>query len=110
MNNIANNQDFEKIIHSEDAVFAYFSHDKCSVCKTLKPKLCKAIEAQFPRIKQIYIDIEKLPEIAGQQRVFTVPVIIVFFNGQESIRKARNLGIQELLSEINRPYNLFFNA
>lgn len=108
MDNIKDNQEFEKAIEQEDAVFAYFSHEKCSVCKTLKPKLSKALQEEFPLIKQVYIDIEKLPEVAGQQRVFTVPVIVVYFEGQESIRKARNVGVQELLSEINRPYKLLF--
>lgn len=108
MKSIESFDEYKNIIDKEAAVFAYFSHDKCSVCKTLKPKLSTAIKESFPNIRQVYINTEEQPEIAGQERIFTVPVIVIYFAGQESIRKARNIGVQELINEISRPYHLLF--
>lgn len=110
MISITNLTDFSKTLESNAAVFAYFSHEKCSVCKTLKPKLSQALNDQFPLIKQVYINIEESPEIAGQHSIFTVPVVILFFEGKESLRKARNMSVQELLDYIERPYSILFNG
>jgi Tfp pilus assembly PilM family ATPase len=56
-----------------------------------------------------YIDCEKQKEIAAQNTVFAVPTILVFFEGKENIRKSRNIGIEQLKSEIKRIYELMFD-
>ena len=58
----------------------------------------------------VYVDIEKTPEVAAQQSIFTVPVIVVYFDGRESYRKARNVGIDELTALVKRPYQMIFES
>jgi thiol-disulfide isomerase/thioredoxin len=100
--------EFDTILKENLGVLAYFSHEKCSVCKTLKPKLSAYFSEHFTQIKQIYIDIEKLPELAARSSIFTVPVILVYFEGKETYRKARVFGIEELAELVARPYSLLF--
>ena len=100
---------FEQVLAEYLGVLAYFSHERCNVCKTLKPKLSEVFDKSFPKIKQVYIDVEKYPEIAAQLSIFTVPVIILYFEGKETYRKARNVGIEELVELVSRPYNLLFD-
>jgi hypothetical protein len=57
-------------------------------------------------MKTVYIDTVKTPEAAGQFRIFSVPTVLCFFEGRESIRKSRNIGIDELRAEISRPYEI----
>lgn len=102
-------EEFNELIKDEPALLGYFSTDRCSVCKVLKPKVGALINEEFPKIKPVYVKIDALPEIAGQNRIFTVPTILVFFNGSESIRKSRNIGINELRKEISRPYSILFS-
>ncbi len=109
MINITQTAEFEYITKDNNAVFVYFSHETCSVCKTLKPKLEKSLNKEFPKLKQVYVDIEKSPEIAGQHRIFTVPVILVFFEGKESIRRTRNVGVGEMIQQLDRPYSILFD-
>lgn len=99
---------FEELIEKEDAVLFYFSHEKCNVCKVLKPKIADLLQADFPKVKMFYSDTVNLPEVAGQNRVFTVPTVIVFFAGREYIRKSRSIGIGELGNELTRPYEMMF--
>lgn len=99
---------FEEILKENRAVVAYFSHDNCNVCKVLKPKLSEALNTTYPKVKQIYINVEQSPDIAGQHSIFTVPVVLLFLDGQESIRKSRNFGIGEFLETIERPYSILF--
>jgi thioredoxin-like negative regulator of GroEL len=101
-------QDFEQLLAEQDAVLAYFSTEVCSVCKVLKPKVLEMIAESFPQMKMVFVESDKLPELAAQNRVFAAPTIIVFFAGRETIRKSRAFGIDELKAEINRPYSMMF--
>jgi len=83
--------DFEHYLKQHDAVLAYFSHDECNVCKVLKPKLIELINEQFPKIQFIYINVKDLPEISAQLSIFTVPTIVIYFEGKNLLEKAEQL-------------------
>jgi len=62
----------------------------------------------FPEFNFLYVDCKTSPEVCAQLSVFTIPTILVYFQGRETIRKSRNVGIDELRNEIRRPYSLYF--
>jgi len=95
-------------INSEEAVLVYFSHEECNVCKVLKPKVADLVKEQFPKLKMIYSDTVKIPEAAGQNRVFAVPTILLFLDGKEYVRASRNISVDELQRQIQRPYGMMF--
>ncbi|WP_430812111.1 MULTISPECIES: thioredoxin family protein [unclassified Carboxylicivirga] len=86
----------------------YFSHDACSVCKVLFPKVKQLLEEDFPMMELIFIDLEKRPEEAARHQVFTAPTLLVFFEGKEYYRFARNVSLPQLKTAIERPYQLLF--
>jgi thiol-disulfide isomerase/thioredoxin len=100
---------FDQLRDSEDALLVYFSHEECNVCKVLKPKIRAILDEHFPKVKMSYADTVKYPEIAGQLSVFTVPTILVYFGGKEYIRVSRNIGVQALAKQIERPYGMMFD-
>ena len=63
----------------------------------------------FPRIKQIYISAEEYKTTAIEYGVFSMPTIIVYFDGKEFARKSRNLSVAGFIQELKRPYGLFFD-
>ena len=100
--------EFELILAENGAVLSYFSTETCSVCHVLKPKIIEMVSEAFPKMKMVFIESDKLPELAAQNRVFTAPTVVVFFAGRETIRKSRAFGVDELRSEIERPYSMMF--
>jgi thiol-disulfide isomerase/thioredoxin len=106
MDQITTVDDFVALLTEEPMLLAYFSHEGCSVCKVLKPKVFELMENEFPKISTVSVDTVLSPELAAQNRVFGVPTILVFFEGREYFRFSRNIGIGELRSSIMRPYNL----
>ena len=108
METIQSIQQFDLILAENDAVLSYFSTENCSVCKVLKPKIDEMIKVSFPKMKLICIDSDQTPELAAQNRVFAAPTVVVFFAGRETIRKSRAFGLEELRSEIERPYAILF--
>ncbi len=102
-------EEFEAAKKDNVAILVYFSHEKCNVCKVLKPKVAQLITEKFPEIKLFYADTVKFAEIAAQNSIFAVPTILIFFDGRESFRKSRNIGLGELESILERPYELIFS-
>jgi thioredoxin-like negative regulator of GroEL len=101
-------ENYQQIKAKKPSALFYFSHEECNVCKVLKPKIEKLLSEKFPNTSMYYINTKELPELAGQERIFTVPVVLVFFDGREYIRKSRNIGLAELETEIGRYYNMMF--
>ena len=101
-------QDFDLILSGNEAVLAYFSTENCSVCKVLKPKVVEMASEAFPKLKMIFIESDKIPQLSAQYRVFSAPTVVVFFQGRETICKSRAFGVDELNSEIQRFYSILF--
>jgi thioredoxin-like negative regulator of GroEL len=96
-------------IKSNDALLIYFSGTSCGVCKVLKPKITKAFNEHYPKIKQIEINIEDNIELARQFNIYSMPSILVYFDSKEFARKERNISVDGFVNEIKRPYGLFFD-
>ncbi len=97
-------------IATEKGVLLYFSSDSCSVCKVLKPKVAALLQEKFSLMISHYVDIEKSPVISGQFRIFTIPTILIFFDGKEQTRYSRTIGMQQLETSISRPYSMIFES
>ena len=101
-------EDLKHITEAQPAVLVYFSHHNCNVCKVLKPKVRELIENNFPRIALYYVNTLKQPETAGQYTVFTVPTILVFFEGKEYVRESRHVNLDKFYERLNKLYATFF--
>ena len=108
MESIHSIEEFREAVDHNTAVLAYFSTDTYSVCHVLKPKVDQMIANTFPQMKALYVKSDQQSELAAQNRIFTAPTVLVFFEGRETIRKSRSFGIEELKAEIQRPYSFLF--
>ena len=101
--------EFTKLAGEYPALLAYFSTNTCNICKVLKPKVEEMVLASFPEMLLVYIDSGIYTEIAAQTNVFTIPTLIVYFDGKEFLRRTRAFGIEELKAEISRIYSRLFS-
>lgn len=74
----------------------------------LRPKVTELLREQFPLMVSHYVNTGKSPVISGQFRVFTIPTILIFFEGKEQVRYSRNISMHQLEASISRPYKLVF--
>jgi thioredoxin-like negative regulator of GroEL len=109
MEGIYNLQLLQEIIENEKGVLLYFSSDSCSVCKVLKPKVAQLLGEKFPNMAVRYVDTELSPVISGQFRVFTIPTILIWFEGKEQVRFSRNISMHQLEESVSRPYSMVFD-
>ncbi len=108
MQDIKSLEEFNKSINKNNVSITYFSHEKCSVCHVLLPKIQDLIQTQFPKARLYYCNTVTAPEIAAQNRVFTVPSVKIFVEGKEYLSFSRNMGISQLQEAIERPYKMIF--
>jgi len=95
-------------LNTNPTAAVYFSTPDCNVCKVLKPKFKELLNDEFPKISFAYVNVSDAKELAAQKSVFTVPTIVFFFDGRESLRKSRNINLNELKVELERPYSFLF--
>ena len=96
-------------VAGNEAAAIYFAGANCGVCHVLEPKLRALLAEHFPRVAIGRVATEQAAELAAQQSVFAVPTLIIFFDGRESFRYARNFSLGEVERDIARPYGMFFS-
>ncbi|MCX7985427.1 MAG: thioredoxin family protein [Bacteroidales bacterium] len=79
----------------------YFKNNTCSVCNALLPKIVRM--ASNYKLPLEILDVNEHPALAGQNLIFTVPVIIVFdVDGKEIKRFVRNFSEFEVKNFLER--------
>ncbi len=105
LNSIA---DFEQLKKTEKAFVLYITDGTCTVGESVTPKLEKLIAKQFPKLPIYYTYTSQTPELPAQLSVFTIPTVLVFFEGKLYIQKSRAFSLEELGGEIDRYYKMMF--
>ena len=95
-------------VKEEIASMLYFYSDHCAPCLSLRPKVIKMVEEEFPNIKLAFVNSEKHPKLPAQFNVFSNPTLILFFDGKEYRRESKYISIPQLAAEIERPYRMIF--
>lgn len=89
----------QRYIQEEKLVFLYIGQPNCSVCHSLKPQIDVLLEAYDDVIK-LEIDALAAPEVAEAFSVLTVPVLLLFVEGREYLRKARIINTREFSVDV----------
>jgi thioredoxin 1 len=96
-------------LQEHPALMLYFSAPTCNVCHALKPKLIDAINSHFKDFEIISVDVSQEAEIAAHFNVFAIPTVLVFLEGGEFLRKSRHMSIDEVITQIKRPYEIMMS-
>ncbi|WP_157797105.1 MULTISPECIES: thioredoxin family protein [Clostridium] len=100
-------EEIEGLINDNEILLLYFSSKSCGVCKVIKPELDKVLKL-YPNIKTVQIDVEGNIKLAASYSVFTLPAVIVFVNGKETIREARYINVEEIKNRLDRYYKIIY--
>lgn len=95
-------------IQNQQGVLSYFYSDRCAPCVSLRPKVIKLVEREFPKIELVFINSEKSPDIPAHYGIFSNPAILFFLEGKEYFRKSKYISEDELQQNIDRLYSMAF--
>jgi len=92
-----------------DTQLLYFRGNGCMACLSFMPKVKEMINRRFSKMKFTIIETAEQPSVSAQFRVFSVPTVIVLFDGKEVLRRGSFTAVSQLESEIERYYNLYYD-
>ena len=75
-------QQFDNLINNKNLVVMDFSATWCMPCRMLKP-IMERVEAKLVDVKFYNVDIDDSEEIAKRYRIFSVPTLVAFRNGEK---------------------------
>lgn len=104
---INNSSTIESLINNKGIQLFYFYSDSCGVCHVIKNFLESEIK-QLNRMARYKIFINDNIEEYSRFNIFTLPVILVYIDGKEYIREARNISLRDLYIDIERLYNMYY--
>jgi len=95
-------EEIEKIIAlKQEMSLFYFTGKNCGVCSVVKPQV-DALLGRHPEMKGYHVSIDEDPMISGQLSVYTVPMILIFYQGRELLREGKFIVISQLEPQIER--------
>lgn len=74
---------FEKEINGDKPVLVDFWAEWCAPCRAIAPVLEDIEKEQGDKIKIAKLNVDENPDIASKYKVFSIPTLIIFKNGQE---------------------------
>ena len=78
---VSNDMFQEKVLSNPKPVLVDFYADWCMPCKMLTPVI-EEIAAEHPDVKVVKLNVDNAPEIASRYSVMSIPMLLVFKNGQ----------------------------
>lgn len=91
-----------------DLMLVYFSSQSCGVCKSMLPRLL-ALLSKYPKVKAVRVELSDAPELAATCGIFTVPALMLFVMGKESLREAGFISLTELEQALIKYSDLLFH-
>lgn len=94
-------EEIEEIIKNNNLSFLYFGNESCGVCTALLPKINEVLK-EYKDIKSIYIEIDDIKLAMERYSIFTIPAILMYVEGKETIREARFISVDDIEKKIKR--------
>lgn len=111
METLTTTEELNRFLENNTAVILLFGGAQCGVCQAIKPQLEQAVSARYPQMKQVYLDCQGSAEsVCAQQRLFSIPVVQLWFNGQKFDEWVRTFSIGQVINAIERPYSMVFDG
>lgn len=108
MKTINSLNDIKNFINDNKMAMVMFSTNNCSVCIDVAPKV-EELMKKYSQVELVKVDMNELKEASGEYSVFTIPTILLFIDGKETIRRGRFISIEDLDKNISRYYEMLFN-
>lgn len=82
MRQLSADNDFESVISEKDWALVYFSATWCGPCNTMGPIMERVASDHQESLTAIKVDVDEIPELAGQFGLRSVPTLLLFKDGK----------------------------
>ncbi|TNE72434.1 thioredoxin [bacterium] len=96
---------FIQYLNENEYVITFFEGKDCRVCHALLPKMEELVNKEYSNTPMIVVNTDENPDIAGQNIIFSLPVILVFKQGREVARISGKNPMYEINEQLKRTLN-----
>jgi thioredoxin 1 len=90
----------QKNINSKEPVLINFKTNDCNPCQMMSPTLQQVKNAIGNRVLVYNLDINKAPNLAEQCQISTLPMMVLFFEGQVVWQTKAVLSKEEIIKNV----------
>lgn len=101
MEQVGRKEVVQSLIKSHKLCVVYFTGSECGACEVIKRKL-EAILQRYLQVKSIEVNGAEHPEVAATYEGYTLPIMILFVEGKESVREGRHLDLLDFERKLQR--------
>lgn len=87
-------------IKSNEAVLINFKTNECNPCQMMSPTLQQVKNAIGNRVLVYNLDINKAPNLAEKYQITTLPMMVLFFEGQVVWQTKAVLSKEEIIKNV----------
>lgn len=100
--------EIEEFIKDNSISIVYFSGSTCGACDAIKEKILHIINEDYPKVKFLEVNAVENQKIAASYNIFSLPILLLFVNGKETLRLGRYFDMLDFKKSIDRYYNMIF--
>lgn len=100
-------EEIEEFIEENLISIVYFSGATCGACDAIRDKVLYIIK-DYKEIKFMEVNAVENKEVAAAYNIFSLPILLLFINGKETLRIGRYFDVLDFKNSIDRYYNLIF--
>ena len=89
------------VVREKPMVVLEVGNDFCSACLAINYKLAAQLESN-ERIGLYYISLNAEPALAAELQIFSAPAVLVYVEGQLTIKEAGYFSLEDIFSRIHR--------
>ena len=104
---IKKNDNIDNLINENIITVIYFTGTECGACEVIKKRI-EEILKEYSNVNCYEINGEENVDIAARYGVFSLPIVLLFVEGKETIRVGRNIDFLEFERSIERYNSLLF--
>lgn len=110
MTPITQQPQLDAVLAARSAVLVLYGGGACGVCQAIKPQLEAMLAAEFAEMEALYVDCQaEASALCAQQRIFSLPVVQLWFQGQLFETFVRVFSLGEVRRSLQRPYAMLFS-
>ena len=94
--------EYNEVVNSSGTVLVEFFASWCPHCQRMMPVVQQVKELLGDKVQVFQFDIDEYKELAGDNRVESIPTFIVYKNGQEVWRQSGEMGGDSLLAKVQQ--------
>ncbi|MGL5085104.1 MAG: thioredoxin family protein [Clostridium sp.] len=107
MREVTEKAEILEIIQKNKMSIIYFSGTSCGACEVIKNKVEKIL-IEYPSIECAEVNGVINNALASHYSIFSLPILLLFVDGKETIRVGRNFNILDFNKTIERYYMMLF--